>query len=100
MEPLDLQVIGNNLAIKWNDGTEGFLGLEDLRKACPCASCRGETAVMGNTMKGPETEYTTASFQVRQISMVGGYAVQVAWGDNHATGIYSWELLRELSGGD
>tara|TARA_Y100000588_G_scaffold94937_1_gene102977 strand:+ start:2876 stop:3031 length:156 start_codon:yes stop_codon:yes gene_type:complete len=51
-------------------------------------------------MKGPETEYTTASFQVRQISMVGGYAVQVAWGDNHATGIYSWELLRELSGGD
>ena len=29
MRPLDLQLIGNQLAIKWNDGTESFIALED-----------------------------------------------------------------------
>ena len=35
-------VIGNELAIAWSDGSETYLGLEALRKACPCASCQGE----------------------------------------------------------
>ena len=31
------------------------------------------------------------------IEEVGNYAIQLAWGDGHATGIYSFRFLRELA---
>ncbi|MFZ9875131.1 MAG: gamma-butyrobetaine hydroxylase-like domain-containing protein, partial [Candidatus Methylacidiphilales bacterium] len=40
--PADLQVIGTELAIRWPDGEESYLPLEELRKRCPCAACCGE----------------------------------------------------------
>jgi len=27
---------------------------------------------------------------------VGGYALQIDWGDRHNDGLYSWETLRQL----
>ena len=53
MRPLDMQQIGNELAVKWDDGTEDFILLEKLRRACPCAGCKGETDIMGNVYKIP-----------------------------------------------
>ena len=40
MRPADIQVIGDQLAIKWDDGTETFLSLEKMRRHCPCASAQ------------------------------------------------------------
>ena len=97
MQPVDIQPIGNELAIKWNDATEDFLDLKNIRVSCPCASCRGETDVMGNIHKGPKQELAENSTQLLQIVQVGGYAVQLFWGDGHSTGIYSWDLLKKLS---
>jgi len=51
---------------------------------------------MGNLHKGPDQALNAASFQVQQIQMVGGYALQVFWADDHRTGLYSYDLLREL----
>ena len=42
LEPTNIQQIGDELAIAWNDGTESFIKLETLRRACPCAACGGE----------------------------------------------------------
>ena len=92
----DTQVIGNELALRWAAGMEQFIQLETLRRACPCASCAGEVDVMGNLHKGPDQTLNAASFQVQQIQIVGGYAVQVFWADGHNTGLYSYDLLREL----
>lgn len=92
----DTQVIGNELALRWGDGSEQFILLETLRRACPCAPCAGEVDVMGNLHKGPDQALNAASFQVQQIQMVGGYALQVFWADDHKTGLYSYDLLREL----
>ncbi len=92
----DTQVIGNELALRWGDGSEQFILLETLRRACPCAPCAGEVDVMGNLHKGPDQALNAASFQVQQIQMVGGYALQVFWADDHRTGLYSYDLLREL----
>jgi len=39
MRPLDIQQIGKELAIKWDDGDESFIPLEALRRCCPCAEC-------------------------------------------------------------
>lgn len=96
MRALDIQRIGNELAIKWDDGSESFIALERLRRECPCAGCKGETDVLGNVYKDPERPLTPAAFELRSLTLVGTYAVQPVWGDGHATGIYSFEYLRHL----
>jgi DUF971 family protein len=96
MRPLDVQVIGDELAVKWDDGSEGFISLEQLRRACPCAGCKGEVDVMGQLHKGPEQALVPRSFQLRELSPVGSYALQPVWADGHATGIYSYDYLRQI----
>ena len=96
MRPVDVQAIGNELAIKWSDGSECFVALEELRRHCPCAGCKGETDVMGNLYKPATAELGPAAFRLVKVQQVGGYAIQPVWGDGHATGLYSFEYLRGL----
>ena len=96
---MDIQQIGGELAVKWDDGSEGFVPLETLRRACPCAGCKGEVDIMGFLHKGPDKPLSPASFQLRKLGWVGTYGIQPAWGDGHATGIYSFEMLKELGQG-
>jgi DUF971 family protein len=98
MRPVDIQQIGHELAIKWDDGSESFITLESLRRRCPCAGCQGEVDVMGHLHKGPEHTLSAASFRLRNLASVGGYALQPAWADGHATGLYSWDYLRQIAG--
>lgn len=97
MRPIDIQPIGQDLAIKWDDGHESYISLEKLRRACPCASCQGEMDVMGHLHKPPEQPLTPASFQLREIIPVGTYGIQPAWADGHATGIYSFDYLARVA---
>lgn len=97
MVPTDLQQIGQELAIKWEDGTESFIPLEKLRRACPCAGCKGERDIMGNLYKGPEHPLTPAAFQLRSLTRIGTYALQPIWADGHNTGIYSFEYLKRVA---
>jgi DUF971 family protein len=94
--PLTIQVIGRDFAISWNDGTESFIELEGLRRACPCAACGGEPDVLGNVAR-PSVSYVPASFELKRFNMVGGYAVQPHWGDGHDSGLYSYQYLRRLA---
>lgn len=98
MQPENLQLIGKELAIKWPDGLESFIGLEHLRRACPCAVCQGETDILGNLYKNPTQPLTAAAFELIRMSRVGGYALQPLWGDGHQTGLYSFDFLRRLAG--
>ncbi len=100
MRPDDIQQIGNELAIKWQNGDENFFPLEQLRCACPCAVCKGEVDIMGNLYKGPERKLTAAAFQLVRLISVGGYAIQPVWADGHATGIFSFDYLKQLAGID
>ena len=83
--------------MKWADGTEHFIGLEKLRRACPCAGCKGEVDILGNLYKHPEKPYAANAFDLVRISSVGGYAVQPVWADGHNTGIYSFEYLQRVA---
>ncbi len=96
MRPADIQTVGDELAIKWDDGSESFVRLETLRRHCPCAGCQGERDVLGNLYKGPEKPLTPDAFQLRRLVPVGGYALQPVWGDGHATGIYSFDYLLKI----
>jgi DUF971 family protein len=97
MKPLDVQQIGEELAIKWEDGSETFISLENLRRACPCAGCKGESDIMGNLYKGPDKPLTPASFRLQTLVQVGSYALQPVWGDGHNTGLYSFEYLEKVA---
>jgi DUF971 family protein len=97
MRPVDLQIIGDELAIKWENQTESYLRLELLRRACPCAGCRGEIDVMGQLHKGPEIPLAPQSFQLARISPVGGYAVQPFWADGHSSGLFTFDYLRQIA---
>ncbi len=97
MRPTDIQTLGDELAIKWDDGSESYIKLERLRRACPCAGCKGEMDVMGNLYKNPDKPLALPAFQLVRIVSVGGYAVQPVWADGHNTGIYSFDYLRRVA---
>ena len=97
MRPLDIQQIGQELAIKWDDGSESFVELEKLRRHCPCAGCKGEMDVMGKLYKNPERPLTPQAFQLRTITPIGTYAIQPVWGDGHGSGIYSFDYLKRVA---
>jgi DUF971 family protein len=96
VRPLDVQIIGSELAIKWDDQTESFISLNSLRRYCPCAGCKGEVDVLGNLHKGPEIPLTADSFQLVGLQQVGGYALQPVWADGHESGLFTFDFLRRL----
>ena len=98
LEPANIQQIGSELAIQWNDGTETFLHLRFLRTACPCAACGGEPDVLGTVVR-PKVSYNEQSFLLNGWKMVGGYALQPIWGDGHDSGLYSYQYLRRIDPG-
>lgn len=100
LRPHNVQVIGDELAIVWNDGAESYLRLPELRRACPCATCGGEPPdALGNIVR-PHVTYTPASFRLKSWQMIGGYALQPAWEDGHNTGLYTFSYLRRLAGNE
>ena len=84
------------LHITWNDGLSNSIILKELRDACPCAGCKGETIIFRTFIpeKGPDLP---GKYDLKGIEQVGTYAVKIVWGDGHDTGIYTFDLLRRLT---
>ena len=89
-------VVNDILVIKWNDNEESYIPLKTLRDRCPCAECGGEKDALGNITGGYVRPKDESGYQVVGLKTVGYYAVQPIWGDGHNTGIYRFELLKEL----
>jgi DUF971 family protein len=83
------------ITIQWDDGHAGIISLRTLRDQCPCAGCQGETVLLRTYKPEPQT-HLPGRYTLVGIQQVGHYALQISWGDNHATGIYTWQKLREL----
>jgi len=78
------------MEISFSDGRTFRLPYEFLRVQSPSAEVRGH---------GPGQEVLQVGKRKVEISAldpVGSYAVQPAFSDGHATGIYSWEYLYHL----
>ncbi len=95
MKPTRIDTVNNLLAIAWEDGRDTLVELTRLRQACPCAACKGEANILVAAAPLPQ-HYTPASFELRGWQYVGGYAIQPTWGDGHASGIYTFDYLRQL----
>lgn len=99
MKPISIQKINlSQLAIIWDNGHKSICHLEKLRDLCPCASCSGETVLLHEYKPIPQKQDTPGRYELKGITTVGSYAIQLEWGDGHNTGIYSWEyLLKQCS---
>ncbi len=100
-KPADVKIYvttGEGVAITWSDGHQSRYDFPYLRDHCPCATCRDEREK--NSSESPAAANPLPMFKPRVkangASPVGNYAIQIQFSDAHATGIYSFDCLREL----
>ncbi len=82
------------MVITWEDGARSSYTGEQLRWACPCAECRGEAGMPGRLSR--VRSLNEDELRIRDVTLVGQYALQIAFESGHATGIYTFALLRSL----
>ena len=90
--PTDVELDrAHGLTLRWADGTESHFGLEELRRNCPCAECRG-LREQGQVV-GPKPR-SLLPFSALSAELVGGWGMTINWSDGHGTGIFAWSILR------
>lgn len=96
IQPTKLELTDNNrLLINWSDGHRRSYGFGELRKACPCATCREKRKAPPKLLT-VLSEEETQPLKILGMKPVGNYAYSIDFSDGHDTGIYSFTLLREL----
>lgn len=83
----------SELTIEWSDDKSFFYNAPNLRRVCPCAGCVNEWT--GERMLKPETVSEDLTF--KSIGVVGRYALNFIFSDEHDTGIFSYKYLREIA---
>jgi DUF971 family protein len=94
--PLALRKEGDSLVIEWRDGCVAKIGWQELRDACPCATCREERQKPPDPLRILKPAELDPLAPV-SMPRVGRYAYRIVWSDGHDTGIYTLDHLRELS---
>jgi DUF971 family protein len=79
------------LEIQWADGHTGMYPHVVVRGFCPCAHCQGHEGPIRYRPPPSDT-----ALELADLEEVGQYAVRMAWGDGHGTGIYTFRFLRAL----
>jgi DUF971 family protein len=95
-----------HLEIDWSDGQKCVYSISYLRSLCPCAQCRmvreGSDPHTIEPVTKPKPLLTilpgnySGQLTVTHAEMVGKYAIKLVFSDQHETGIYSFEYLREI----
>ena len=78
------------LRLTWSDGHVGEYDYDLLRGWCHCAMCQGHHA-LELTFHPP-----AQPVELHRIEPVGNYGLSLAFSDGHGTGIYRFDLLRQL----
>jgi DUF971 family protein len=95
VEPLTVDVERERgITLGWPDGSTSRFGLEELRRHCPCAECRGR-----RDQELPVWPLASSPQPLRIVDaeLVGAFGLSITWNDGHTTGIYHWELLHPHS---
>ena len=98
--PTELHKTENRqLVIIWSDGVEQVFPYRMLRDACQCATCMSENTSANELPAGTLPVLTAAQAQPLEIlsmNPVGNYAYNIGFSDGHSTGIFTFEMLRNL----
>ena len=104
--PSEIKRQDRSIEILWNDNKTSLLSGKTLRENCPCATCRQERGELNHDKpisvgKKSMLSIVEASIDqqitIKQISLVGNYAISITWADGHSTGIYKFDQLRSLA---
>ena len=79
------------LTVTWPDGAVTRFELEDLRRNCTCAECRGKRERGLEIWPAPGAP---TPLEALDAELVGGWGMSIRWNDGHDTGIYAWSVLR------
>ena len=93
--PTNIQLVGNEVAIVWDDGVETYIEFERLRAASPSAETQGERDILG-VQHGGHGPRKFSGVTVLSWEQIGNYALRFDFSDGHRTGLYSFEYLRNL----
>lgn len=94
--PDSIQLIGDEVAIRWSDGSETYHPMERLRAHSPSAENVGERDLTGQ-LHGGTSQTSFPGVRVTGWQPVGGYAIQFEFSDGHRTGLFAFDYLRELA---
>jgi DUF971 family protein len=92
---------GTGVDIIWSDEHVSHYDFAYLRDECPCATCNEERekkrafASAGPTSAGALPMFKPKA-RAQAATVVGNYAIQITFSDGHATGIYSYDILRTI----
>ena len=94
---------GAGVDITWADGHSSHYDFAFLRDECPCATCNDERLKkesLGEASPAFASSAVLPMFKAKaraqSANAVGQYAIQIAFTDGHATGIYSYDHVRAI----
>lgn len=106
--PVEIGLSDTELAIRWKDGHQSRFSLVELRRNCPCATCRALREEPGVQAPAPPAPgelplltgaAATATARASGWEPVGRYGIRINWADGHSHGIYTFEALRSQDEG-
>lgn len=88
-----------SIRISWDDATETTWTPSELRKACPCATCREKKRKVAETPSMPRVLPVISAAEAKPLAIdsmrpVGNYAYNISFSDGHHSGIFSFKLLK------
>jgi len=87
------------LTIHWVDGSSSFFPTVYLRKMSPAADqkkLREELASNPLSVLPASAVSDGEPLTIEDVKLVGHYAIQIRFSDQHDAGIYTWEYLFEI----
>ncbi len=90
--PTDIRVdkAAHTLHVTFDDEAAFVLEAEFLRVHSPSAEVQGHSPEERKLVGGKR------HVNITEVTPVGRYAVRIKFDDTHETGIYTWELLRQM----
>ena len=88
------------VVIEWSDRKLTRWSAAELRRLCPCATCRekrraeGTRAAVKPTILPVLSAAEAQPLRIEAMRPVGTYAYNVAFSDGHSSGLYTFAMLR------
>ena len=92
MLPIDIKLHqkSKRLELSFTDSRVYSFSYEFLRVHSPSAEVRGHSPSQA------VLQLDKVSVGVKEVELVGAYALKITFDDGHNTGLYSWDYFREL----
>lgn len=100
--PVNIEREGDEvIVIGWSDGETRRYTVKSLRQNCPCATCITEKEHEEEQPSNPLELRVIPIAETKPIKLlgmkpVGNYAYDLQFSDGHNSGIYTFEILKEL----